>query len=74
MMILVKNHKDYNQDFPEKFIWEIIDSYKLSELSASIAAEVEIFLNKNELNYVPGLRMALNMISEVAEYYEVRHG
>jgi hypothetical protein len=66
-MILVKNHKHYNSEFPEEFTWGILDSYKLTALSLSIAAEIKACLKQKTMNYVPGLRLALNMISEMAE-------
>ena len=66
-MILVKNHKHYNPELPEEFTWGMLDSYKLTGLSLSVAAEIKACLQKNSRNYVPGLRLALNMISEIAE-------
>lgn len=64
----VKDHKDYNDEFPENFTWGWVDSLSLGNVS-----EVIVNYIKNDLKYskdrnmVPGLRLALRILAGVAE-------
>lgn len=62
----VKQHNNFNPEFPEQFNWELLDSFKLTPIATAIAAKI-----KEELSLLPeqricmaGLRYALNVIAE----------
>jgi hypothetical protein len=60
-------HHEYNSDFPEKFKWNLMDSYKLIDVSEKIAEEIKRDLKTDDRNFTPGLRRALNIIAEHSE-------
>jgi len=62
----VKDHSHYNPKFPEQFTWGWVDSIPLANISSVIINHIEHDLHR-ERNYVPGLRVALNIIADVAE-------
>ena len=65
----VKDHVDYNEEFPERFgYWGALDSHKLSAVAVAIALRVAIDLDKNSARIlVPGLRLALREIAREAD-------
>ena len=65
-MMKVIECRDYNKEFPETFTWGHVDSIKLSSLAFNIVNHINHDLKKDR-NYVAGLRLALNLIAEVAE-------
>jgi hypothetical protein len=62
----VKEYFCYSHLYPEKFEWGYINSISLSDLSQEIVDNINKEMKK-ERNFVPGLRMALNLIAEIAE-------
>jgi len=62
----VKDHDQYNEEFPETFTWGWIDSISLGKIASGIVNHIENDL-KRERNHVPGLRAALNIIADVAK-------
>jgi len=62
----VKDHDNYNSEFPETFTWGWVDSISLGNISAVLVNHIENDLRR-ERNYVPGLRKALDIIADVAE-------
>ena len=65
----VKDHSQYNPQFPENFTWGWVDSISLGNIASVLVNYIENDL-KRERNYVPGLRAALNIIADVAEIDE----
>lgn len=63
----VKDVHIYDQDIPEEFIWDCIDSPRLAYVATIISKRIKFDLAVKPRNYVPGLRMALNIIAEEAE-------
>ena len=63
----VKEHTNYNPEFPEMFTWGWLDSISLSNVTHTIVNHIEHDLRTPERNRVPGLRSALNIIAEIAE-------
>jgi len=61
----VKDHQDWNPEFPENFTWEWLDSNQLSGITCAISTHIANDL-KRDRNYVPGLRAALVVIADVA--------
>ena len=58
--------KDYNREFPELWTWGHVDSPKISSIASMLVAHIEHDIKK-ERNFVPGLRMALNIVAELAD-------
>jgi len=64
----VKDHDSYNQEFPENFTWGWVDSISLGNISSVIVNYIENDLKySKDRNLVPGLRLALHIIADVAE-------
>jgi len=60
---------DYNQQFPEKFQWGTVDSYKMSSLASILVAEIDHSLRTDpDRTVVAGIRTALNRIAELTDY------
>ena len=53
----------YNRDFPERYNWSLIDSYKLSELAEAISWRINADLKTEKKIYTPGLRLVLQCIA-----------
>ena len=51
----------YPETFPE---WKNLDSYVLSAISVEIVKQINIDIETEERYLVPGLRRALNLISQ----------
>ena len=64
----VKDHKDYNPEFPENFPWGWLDSQRLSCIASVYVNYIQNNL-KSDRNLVPGLRLALQVIAEEANLY-----
>ena len=62
----VKDHDSYNREFTETFTWDWVDSISLGNLAAVIVNHIEHDLRRDR-NYVPGLRLTLNLIADMAE-------
>jgi len=60
---------NYNREFPEQFTWGHLDSIKHANLAATIVNHIEHDLHNipQNRNVTPGLRLALNLIAEVAD-------
>jgi hypothetical protein len=54
----------YNQEFPENYNWDLLDSKKLSDVASTIALNITYDLRTTDRIYTPGLRMALNHIAD----------
>ena len=65
-MILAKHHPNFSPEFPELFPWELLDSHSLRQLALTIFQEIRADFKTTERNNVPGLRLALNLIAEIA--------
>lgn len=66
--ITVKQHPDFNPEFPETFPWGKVDQITLSETAARIASWIATDLRAPERHLVPGLRQALRIIAELAYF------
>ena len=66
----VLDHIHYNKEAPEKFTWELVDQISLSNVARTIVDQIERDLRSDDRNYVPGLRLALNIIYDVAKLTE----
>ena len=53
--------EEYNREFPERYNWELLDSFKLSKAAGFIQTKLLTDLC-NSRHFVPGLRLALNLI------------
>lgn len=61
--MIVNNDTKFNREFPELYNWNLIDSWKLSELACNIANLIKFKFDTNDLNDVAGLRKALRLIA-----------
>jgi hypothetical protein len=60
--------QNFNPDFPERFPWGHLDSPKLASVASIIAAAAEKDLRgPGQRHLVPGLRLALNLIADIAD-------
>ena len=69
----VKDHCHYNPEFPETFTWEWVDSISLGNVASGIVNQINHDVRRDR-NLVPGLRVALNTIADVAEIKGVNDG
>lgn len=59
----------FDNQFPEDYQWELVDSIKLCKLACGLRDRIKSELKEppaQRIN-VPGLRVALNVISEMTE-------
>ena len=64
-----REHLKFNPEFPEKFNWDLLDSVSLTSAALRIQEEIEENFETNERIYISGLRLALNIIANIAEIY-----
>ena len=62
----VKDHDNYDPEFPERFAWEWVDSILLDNITSVLINHIKSDLHKQR-DYIPGLRLALNTIAKYAE-------
>jgi len=68
--IEVRDCPGFDPEFPENFKdWHLIDSIKLDRIVTEIKGQIKEGFTNQDLNYVPGLRMALIIIAGEAEIY-----
>jgi hypothetical protein len=60
----------FNPSFPEDFSWQLIDSPTLTNVAEDICREIQAEKKQpaEHRNLTPGLRRALRIISEIAEF------
>ena len=63
----VKECSNFKKDFPELFDWGTIDSIQLENVATTIVNWIAHDIRSEKRNLVPGLRVALNIISEIAD-------
>ena len=61
------NDIGFDNEFPEMYRYEKLDSIKLSRLYSNIILVICDNLQSEDRNLVPGLRMALKEIAEIGE-------
>ena len=57
----------YNAEFPELYDWNMLDSIKTSKIALDIKGWIQHDLKTKPRRCVPGLRKALNIISQQSE-------
>jgi hypothetical protein len=58
---------NFNTEFPETFPWSHIDTISLCAIASQIVNQINHDFRKKELNCIPGLRKALNIIAEYVD-------
>lgn len=66
MPMPVALHAKFNPTFPEEFNWGLIDGQTLTDVAERICREIKSDMRGTSRLRVPGLRLALNCIAEVA--------
>ena len=64
----VKKCRDFDPNYPEVFPWGHLDSITVSNIASDIRNSIDHDLRTSHRNLVPGLRVALNIIADHAEY------
>lgn len=64
----VGEHRDYNYQYPENFHWGHLDNHTMSASASAIICCIEDDSDTPNRFLVPGLRQALRIMAELADY------
>lgn len=67
----VKDYHSYDPECPETFTWGWVDQISLRYISLIIVSHIGHDLRQDR-KFTPGLRVALNIIADIAEIASVR--
>ena len=64
----VKEHLDYNHQYPENFPWGHLDNHTMSASASEIVHCIEDDLDTPGRFLIPGLRQSLRIMAGLADY------